>query len=72
MHYQQFAFNAYCGAVGSVYKMAPQQAQASEMLVAHEKLGQFTANGVRFTHVKWEIYFLLIFETAPFICKHPV
>ena len=25
MHYQQFAFHAYCGAAGSVSKMAPQQ-----------------------------------------------
>ena len=29
-------------------------------------------NGVRFARVKWEINFLLTFETAPFICKHPV
>ena len=26
--YQQFAFHAYCGATGSVYKMAPQQEKA--------------------------------------------
>ena len=25
MRYQQFVFHAYCGAAGSVYKMAPQQ-----------------------------------------------
>ena len=30
------------------------------------------ANGVRFARVRWEINFLLTFETAPFICKHPV
>ena len=29
-------------------------------------------NGVRFARVRWEINFLLTFETAPFICKHPV
>ena len=28
MRYQQFAFHAYCGAAGSVYKMAPQQEKA--------------------------------------------
>ena len=28
IHYQLFAFHAYCGAVGSVYKMAPQQEKA--------------------------------------------
>ena len=30
------------------------------------------ANGVRFVRVRWEINFLLTFETAPFICKHTV
>ena len=30
------------------------------------------ADGVRFARVRWEINFLLTFETAPFICKHPV
>ena len=30
------------------------------------------ANGVRFARVRWEINFLLTFETAPFICKHTV
>ena len=30
------------------------------------------ADGVRFAPVRWEINFLLPFETAPFICKHPV
>ena len=28
MRYQQFAFRAYCGAAGSVYKMASQQEKA--------------------------------------------
>ena len=28
MRYQQFAFHAYCGAAGSVSKMAPQQEKA--------------------------------------------
>ena len=56
MRYQQFAFHAYCGAAGSVSKMASQQkafsccdailetgpavSMRSELLVAHEKLGQ--------------------------------
>ena len=30
------------------------------------------AGGVGFARVRWEINFLLTFETAPFICKHPV
>ena len=30
------------------------------------------ADGVRFACVRWEINFLLTFETAPFICKHTV
>ena len=30
------------------------------------------ADGVRFARVRWEINFLLTFETAPFICKHTV
>ena len=30
------------------------------------------ADGVRFARVRWEINFLLIPETAPFICKHSV
>ena len=30
------------------------------------------ADGVRCARVRWEINFLLTFETAPFICKHPV
>jgi hypothetical protein len=30
------------------------------------------ADGVRFARVRLEINCLLIFETAPFFCKHPV
>ena len=30
------------------------------------------SDGVRFARVRWEINFLLTFETASFICKHPV
>jgi hypothetical protein len=30
------------------------------------------ADDVRFARVRLEINFLLIFETAPFFCKHPV
>ena len=32
MHYQLFAFHAYCGAAGSVYKVAPQQEKVSSVL----------------------------------------
>ena len=123
--YQQFAFHAYWGAAGSVYKMAPQQEKAfcvlrlevsrSVITVQREFRARFrkdtpcmvrlfllrrhlgnwprspavstsertagsawetwtvaAANGVRFASVMWEINFLLTFETAPFICKHPV
>ena len=38
----------------------------------HETWTVAAAEGVRFARVKWEINFLLIFETAPFFCKHPV
>jgi hypothetical protein len=39
----------------------------------HKSLGTVAAaDGVRFARVRWEINFLLIFETAPFFCKHPV
>ena len=30
------------------------------------------ADGVRCARVRWEINFLLTFETAPFVCKHTV
>ena len=30
------------------------------------------ADGVRCACVRWEVSFLLTFETAPFFCKHPV
>ena len=30
------------------------------------------ADGVRFARVRWEINFLLTFETAPFFCVYPV
>jgi hypothetical protein len=40
----------------------------SELLVAHEKLG----DGVCFTRVRWKIYFLLTFKTAPFFCERTV
>ena len=39
---------------------------------AWETLTVAAADGVRFARVRWEINFLLTFETAPFICKHPV
>ena len=39
---------------------------------AWETLTVAAADGVRCARVRWEINFLLIFETAPFFCKHPV
>jgi hypothetical protein len=45
----------------------------SELLVAHEKLGQLPLLTVlRCARVRWEINFLLTFETAPFFCVYPV
>ena len=41
----------------------------SELLVAHEKLGQLAAaDGVRCARVRWEINFLLTFETTILLC----
>ena len=119
---------AYCGAAGSVYKMAPQQEKAfcvlrfevsrSVITVQREFRARFrkdapqngshrkpfpaatsswklaprprsksekrtagsswetwtvsAADGVRCARVRWEINFLLTFETAPFYCVYPV
>jgi hypothetical protein len=46
-----------------------------ELLVAHvlpAVLNCAAADGVCFTRVRWEIDFLLTFETAPFFCEYPV
>jgi hypothetical protein len=39
---------------------------------AWETLTVAAADGVRCARVRWEINFLLTFETAPFFCVHPV
>ena len=88
MRYQQFAFHAYCGAAGSVSKMAPQQEKAFCVLrfqvsrsvitvqrtagSAWETWTVAAADGVCCASVRWEIHFLLTLETAPFFCVHPV
>jgi hypothetical protein len=52
---------------------SPIVSMRSELLVAQAKLRTVaTADGVRFTHVRWEIDFLLTFETALFFCEHRV
>jgi hypothetical protein len=41
----------------------------SQLLVAHEKLGTVAAaDGASYARERWEINFLLTFETAPFFC----
>jgi len=52
----------------------PSLSTRSELLVAHEKLGQLPLRTVYVlcARVRWEINFLLTFETAPFFCVHPV
>ena len=70
MRYQQFAFHAYCGASlqdGPAVSMSERTAGS-----AWETWTVAAADGVRFARVRWEINFFLTFETAPFICKHPV
>jgi hypothetical protein len=39
---------------------------------ARETWTVVAVDGVRFTCVRWEIDFLLTFETAPFFCEYPV
>jgi len=124
MRYQQFAFGAYCGAAGPVFKMASQQEKVfcvirfevsrSVITVQREFRARFrkdapcvfskpyatpswklaplhrskhekrtagsawetwtvaAADGVGCARVRWEINFLLTFETAPFFCVYPV
>jgi hypothetical protein len=51
----------------------PSVRMRSELLVMHEKLGQFPLLTVYVcARVRWEINFLLTFETAPFFCEHTV
>jgi hypothetical protein len=77
MRYQQFASNAYCGAVGQVFKIASQQEKAFCVLCFEVSRSVITgqrefADGVRFTRVRLEIDFLLTFETTPFFCERTV
>ena len=56
-------------------KLAPQPCSRHEKRTAGSAWETSTvaaADGVRFARVRWEINFLLTFETALFICKHPV
>ena len=57
------------------WKLAPRPRIKHEKRTAGSAWETWTvavADGVRFARVRWEINFLLIFETAPFFCKHPV
>ena len=56
-------------------KLTPRPRSKHEKLTAGSAWETWTvvaANGVRFARVRWEINFLLTFETTPFICKHTV
>ena len=55
----------------AILKTGPAVSMRSELLVAHEKLGHLPPL-VRCARVRWEINFLLTFETAPFFCVYPV
>ena len=75
MRYQQFASHAYCGAAGSVSKMAPRPRSKHDKRTAGSARETWTvaaADGVRCARVRWQINFLLTFETAPFFCVYPV
>ena len=51
----------------------PAVSTRTELLVAHEKLGQFPLLTVYVVpRVRREINFMLTFETAPFFCVYPV
>ena len=57
------------------WQLAPRPRIKHEKWTAGSALETWTvaaADGVRFARVRWENNFLLIFETAPFFCKHPV
>jgi len=75
MRYQQFASHTYCGAAGPVSKMAPRPRSKHEKRTAGSAWETWTVaavDGVRCARVRWEINFLLTFETAPFFCVYPV
>ena len=60
--YQQFAFHAYCGAAGSVYKMASQQEKAFCVLrfeVSRSVITvqlSFEQHGLEKTHHAWCVF----------------
>jgi len=53
----------------AILETRPAANMRNELLVAHEKLGQLLLLTVlRWARVRWEINFLLTFETAQFFC----
>ena len=80
---QQFASHAYCGAsfqddvaAGKGVLCAPfWGVQICDYSARNSRCTVITvaaADGVRCARVRWEINFLLTFETAPFFCVYPV
>ena len=67
----QKAFSC-CDAILETDPAAPHKHEKRTAGSAWETWTVAAADGVRFARVRWEIIFLLIFETAPFFCKHPV
>jgi len=62
-------------AVTPSWKLAPRPRSKHEKRTAGsawETWTVATADGVRCARVRWEINFLLTFESAPFVCVHPV
>ena len=57
MRYQHFAFHAYCGAAGSVYKMAPQQEKAFCLLRFEVSRSVITVQyGLEKTYHAWCVF----------------
>ena len=57
------------------WKLAPRPRSKHEKRTAGSAWETWTvavADGVRCARVRWEINFLLTFETAPFFCEYPV
>jgi hypothetical protein len=62
-------------AVTPSWKLAPRPLSKREKRTAGSACETWTvaaADGVCFTHVRWEVGFLFTFETAPFFCEYPV
>jgi len=83
MRYRQFASHAYCGAAHRKplpaatpsWKLAPRPHSKHEKRTVGSAWETWTvaaADCVRCARVRWEINFLLTFETAPFFCVYPV